>query len=145
MTVPPLLDVNVLLALSNPYHVHHRTSRDWWEGWKHSGWASCPLTQNGFIRITCQPGYSLPQTFEVAKRLLSEMIRDPRHRFWSDDISIADDTVFDHTRLKGHRQMTDAYLLALATKNGGRLVTFDASIDFRCVRAAKPENLVVLA
>lgn len=145
MTVPPLLDVNVLLALSNPYHGHHRTIRDWWEGRKHNGWASCPLTQNGFIRITCQPSYSLPQTFEVAKRLLQEMISDPLHVFWPDEVSIADESVFDHARLKGHRQITDAYLLAIATRNGGRLVTFDASVDWRCVRNATPENLVVIA
>ena len=144
MTLLSLLDVNVLLATANPVHEHHAVSMDWWEREAQAGWASCPLTQNGFLRISCQPNYSLPLKFDVALRMLTELTANTRHHFWSDDISITDTTIFDHRHIQGHRQLTDVYLLALAVRNGGRLVTFDRRLSIESVRGAKPENLVIL-
>ncbi|GAB3230102.1 hypothetical protein GCM10027535_36710 [Mycolicibacterium hippocampi] len=66
------------------------------------------------------------------------------HEYWPCSISLFDDELIDHTRLHGHRQVTDAYLLALATSNGGRFVTLDQSISVGAVRHADPEHLVVI-
>lgn len=116
----------------------------WWATNGNLGWASCPLTQNGYLRVASQGSYSKPVPLAQAIRILQMQIDEGRHEFWRDDISILDETVVDRARLLGPRQITDIYLLALAVKNGGRLVTLDRSIQQTSVRAARPENLVIL-
>lgn len=139
-----LLDVNVLLALMDRDHVHHRPALAWWRNERHKGWASCPLTQNGFVRIACQGRYPLRPTAAQAIALLRLQLGQASHEFWPDEVSIADDTLFDSSRILGPKQITDVYLLALAIKNGGRLVTFDRAIPLAAVRGTRPRDVVML-
>jgi toxin-antitoxin system PIN domain toxin len=139
-----LLDVNVLLALSDVAHIHHGRARSWWTGHGSAGWASCPLTQNGFVRIASKPGYTNPFPLQTALTALATQVAQSDHEFWPDDISIADGKMFDRTFILGPNQITDVYLLALAVRNEGRLVTFDRGLPLGAVRGAEPRHLVVL-
>jgi hypothetical protein len=125
-------------------HVHHRAALQWWRSDKDHGWASCPLTQNGFVRISCQGDFPGRPTVAQAVEQLRRQIAESDHLFWPDDLSIADEGLFDRSRILGPRQITDAYLLALAAKHGGRLVTFDRSVSIRSVRRAEAKHLVVI-
>jgi uncharacterized protein len=142
--VRALLDVNVLLALSDVAHIHHGRARSWWTTNSSTGWASCPLTQNGFVRIISKPGYTNPFHLQTALASLAAQIAQSDHELWPDDISITDKSIFDHGHILGPNQITDVYLLALAVKNGGRLVTFDRGLPLRAVRTAEARYLVVL-
>ncbi len=139
-----LFDVNALLALVDKEHDFQPTARAWWTANKESGWATCPITQNGFARIMSQPHYSNPAVTMDAIQLLAMGLDEADHVFWPDDISIADDQLFDRSHILGPNQITDIYLLGLAVKNGGRLVTFDRSVAVGAVRFAAPRHLVVL-
>lgn len=140
-----LLDVNVLIALLDEGHVHHRLAMAWLEQHIRHGWASCPITQNGCIRIMSQPKYpgSVPAA-QVAGRL-AEAAGSPDHEFWPADVNMLGENVFDWSKVLGHRQVTDVYLLALAVHHGGRFVTFDRRIAFDAVKGAHAENLEILA
>ena len=143
MNGPALLDVNVIVALFDPNHIHHDPAHQWFAEHRASGWATCPLTENGVIRVLSSPAYSSvaerPQ--EVARRLAAFMASGG-HVFWPDDLSVCDARLFDLT--SGHRQLTDVYLLGLATAHAGSLVTFDRSVPLKAVRQAKAENLVII-
>jgi uncharacterized protein len=139
-----LLDVNVLLALMDSAHVHHGAALAWWRNERDKGWASCPLTQNGFVRIVCQGRYPERPTAAQAIEQLRLQLAEPGHEFWPDDVSIAETALFDRTRILGPKQISDVYLLALAVKNGGRFVTFDRSVPLRAVRGAEPKHLAML-
>lgn len=108
------------------------------------GWASCATTQDGCIRILSQPSYPSPVSPGRAVRILSMATSAPHHEYWRSEISILDETIFDHSRIHGLRQITDVYLLGLAAHYGGRLVTFGRTIALSAVRTASPSNLVVL-
>lgn len=139
-----LFDVNVLLALLQPDHVHFERAQEWWKANERYGWASCPFTQNGFARIVSQQNYRKPlPTAEAIARLAEQMVRTD-HEFWPDDVSIADKNVFDPAGILGPNQITDSYLLALAVKNDGRLATLDQGVSLRAVRGAEPRHLVVI-
>jgi toxin-antitoxin system PIN domain toxin len=142
---PALLDVNVLIALFDESHVHHEPAHDWFADHQGPFWATCPLTENAFLRILSDPGQG--PFFSVARLAehLHRFCRDPQHEFWPDAISILDDAVFHVPLLRGHRQLTDVYLLGLAVKHGGRLVTFDQSIAVSVVRDATSDSLEVIA
>lgn len=142
---PSLLDVNVLIALLDQEHVSHTVARKWLEGEIHSGWASCAITQNGFVRILSQPAYPNPVTVAEASALLASATRTLHHRFLPCDISLLDFQSVAADRLLGHRQITDAYLLALAVKHGARFVTFDANVPVAAVPGASGEDVVVLS
>lgn len=139
-----LLDVNVLLALMDRDHVLHRAALQWWRSDRDHGWASCPLTQNGFVRISCQGNFPGRPTVAQAIEQLRRQIAESDHAFWTDDVSIADERSFDRGRLLGPKQITDAYLLALAVRNGGRLVTFDRGVPTLAVHGAVAQHLVVI-
>jgi toxin-antitoxin system PIN domain toxin len=139
-----LLDVNVLLALLDVDHVDHGTARSWLEEEINAGWASCAITQNGFVRIVSQPRYPSPVPPAEAIRLLEQATRTEQHEFWPCDLSVLDSRVIDRTRVHGPRQVTDVYLLALAVAKGGRFVTFDRTVPVGAVPGARAENLVVL-
>jgi toxin-antitoxin system PIN domain toxin len=126
-------------------NIHHRPALAWWRKERDNGWASCPLTQNGFARIACQGRYPLRPTAAQAIALLRRQLGEPGHEFWPDDISIADETLFDNSRILGPKQITDVYLLALAVKHGGRLVTFDRSIALTAARGAMAQHLAMLS
>lgn len=139
-----LLDVNVLIALFDPGHIHHGRAFAWWTDNRERGWASCPLTQNGFVRVISNSGYTQPRSIAEALEVLHGQIAQPGHMFWPDDVSIVDPEIFDRDRLLRPKQITDAYLLALAVKNGGRLATLDQGIAPRAVRGAEARHLAVM-
>lgn len=139
-----LLDVNVLLALLDADHVDHARAGSWLDAEIAHGWASCPITENGFVRIISQPRYPGPISPTEAADLLTLAAAGPHHAFWPCDLSLLDVSAIDRTRLHGPRQVTDAYLLALAVAHTGRFVTFDRSIPMASVSGARAEHLVVL-
>lgn len=140
-----LLDVNVLIALLDVDHVHHRPAMAWMARNASGGWASCPITQNGCIRIMSQPGYPNPVPAASVAERLAEATFLPNHAFWSDGISLLAPGQIDWTRILGSRQVTDAYLLALAVKHEGRLVTFDKAVPLAAVAGAREPNFEVIA
>jgi toxin-antitoxin system PIN domain toxin len=142
--VRALLDVNLLLALFDPEHAHHERALAWWVAHRDAGWASCPLTQNGFIRIVSGRGYPRPLALAAAISILRAQLQLPGHEFWPDSVSVADQQIFDHSRLLGPGQITDVYLLALAVKHGGRLATLDQAIPIAAVRGADERHVVVV-
>lgn len=139
-----LLDVNVLIALLDSDHVHHARARAWLKENIRNGWASCPLTQNGCIRIMSQPGYpgALPAA-AVAERLAAATATG-HHAFWPDAVSMLDAGRIAWNAVLGSRQVTDVYLLALAAQQDGRLVTLDRAVPLKAVPAAKARHLVVI-
>jgi uncharacterized protein len=139
-----LLDVNMLLALFDPAHVFHSKARAWWVANQAEGWASCGITENGFLRIVSHKSYANTVPLADALALIKRWAVAPRHAFWTDDVSILDTACFDHTRLLSPKQITDVALLALAARHGGRLVTLDRGISLQTVREATPEHLVVV-
>ncbi len=121
-----LLDVNALVALAWDSHVHHASMRSWFAGNQSGGWATCPITESGFVRVSSNPKVlPAPLTVELARDALRGLRGARGHRFLPDDVSICDDDV---PRLNGHRQVTDAHLLALARRHELRIVTFDAGL-----------------
>jgi hypothetical protein len=142
--VRALLDVNVLIALLDADHLHHVRARDWLEANIASGWASCPLTQNGCLRLLAHPHYpnALPPA-QVATRL-RDATEAVYHQFWAESPSLLAPHLVAWEYIVGSRQVTDAYLLALAVHHGGRLVTFDHAIARRVVHSAEARHLVVL-
>jgi toxin-antitoxin system PIN domain toxin len=139
-----LLDINVLIALHDRDHIHHERAALWLDANIAHGWASCPLTQNGCLRIMSQPGYSKPQPLATLVAMLQSSTGTSFHQLWSDDISILDGARFHHSHMHGPRQLTDLYLLGLAVKNAGRFVTFEARIPLSAVHGAKAKHLVTL-
>ena len=139
-----LLDINVLLALLDSDHVDHARAHVWLDDEIAHGWASCPITQNGFVRVISQPRYPSPISPAEAIELLDRACASGHHVNWSCDLSILDARVFNRSHLHGPRQVTDAYLLALARANAGRFVTFDRSVPTSAVRAASQSDLVVI-
>ena len=139
-----LLDVNVLIALLDQNHTQNASASAWFEHNLDSGWASCPLTQNGCIRVIAQPRY--PNVIELTDAVsrLQRAISTPYHRFIPDDISLLDDSVVDRRHLLGHRQLTDVYLLALANAHDARLVTLDKSVPLSAVRGADVDSLFII-
>ena len=130
-----LLDVNVLLALFDPRHVHHEPAQRWFEVDGRKGWATCPITENGFIRIASQPSYpSSPGNATVLRKLLTEFCRGSGHTFWADSATLRDDKLFNADVLVAASHVTDVYLLGLAVHNHGRLITFDRRIPAAAVR-----------
>ena len=130
---PALLDVNVLIALIDPAHQFSDAAHAWFRHNREFGWATCPLSQNGCLRIMSSPGYPFPGlTVNRVRSILVELTALPGHVFWPDSISILEPERF---RLAdaGPKQLTDIYLLGLACANNGRLVTFDRSLSGRNV------------
>ena len=121
-----LLDVNALVALAWDSHLHHVRIRTWFAANSSAGWATCPVTESGFVRVSSNPKV-LPVAIGVAaaRRVLSALRAVSGHHFLTDDVSLTDDDV---PTMTGHRQVTDAHLLTLARRRGMRLVTFDAGV-----------------
>lgn len=139
-----LLDVNVLIALLDGGHMHHAAATRWLSDHLGAGWASCPLTQNGCIRILSQTAYpNRAPAAEVATRL-GAATRHRAHHFWPDAVSLLTPGMMEWNKLLSGRHITDAYLLALAVKNSGRFVTLDRGIPLSAVQGAEAKHLVVL-
>lgn len=130
MSPASLLDVNVLIASVYEWHVARKQVYAWWQESSAKPWATCPLTQAGFVRIISTPSFH-PKRVSVAEafELLAELTRRPGHRFWPGDITLAEAVQPFEDKLFGHRQVTDAYLLGLAIRNKGRLVTLDRGME----------------
>lgn len=139
-----LFDVNVLIALLDFHHSLHLRARHWVEGNIRDGWASCPITQNGYIRIVSGSSYANPLKLQDAITRLAASCAEKYHEFWPDDISLLNSSLVDASRVHGPRQLTDIYLLALAVKHGGRLVTLDSTVALSAVHGAKPQHLLNL-
>jgi toxin-antitoxin system PIN domain toxin len=139
-----LLDVNVLVALLDAQHVAHARAHAWLAQSLTEGWASCPITENGCVRVLTNPRYPAPVAATEVLTKLATAKSSGRHLFWPDDISLTDTSLFDCSQLLGHQQVTDAYLLGLAVKHGGRLVTFDSGISPTIVTGAHAENLTTI-
>jgi toxin-antitoxin system PIN domain toxin len=124
-----LLDVNVLLALAWPTHVHHHMAHQWFAENYREGWATCPLTQLGFVRLSMQPAVvKIPILFGDAMAALVQMTAHGEHSFWPHEGGLADMNEEIRARLVGHHQLTDSVLLDLAIRHRGRLATFDRRV-----------------
>ncbi|HVS04490.1 MAG TPA: TA system VapC family ribonuclease toxin [Thermoanaerobaculia bacterium] len=139
-----LLDVNVLLALLDADHADHAGARAWLGGEIEHGWASCAITENGFVRIISQPRYPSPIPPAEAVARLARATATEHHRYWECGLSLLDSRRVEPTRIHSARQVTDVYLLALAVAHGGRFVTFDRNIPLAAVPGATAEQLVTL-
>ncbi len=137
-----LLDVNVLLALTDPMHVHHDPAHRWFAAKGRTAWATCPITENGFVRVASHPTYpNRPGDVPAVVAILRQFCAADGHFFWSDDISIRDVLKLDAAIT--HSQITDLFLLSLAVHAGGRLATFDRRIATAAVRGgAKTLELI---
>ncbi len=139
-----LLDVNVLIALIDASHVQHDAAHDWFGQHGHEAWATCPLTENGVLRIVGHARYpNSPGSPAAVATLMLVMRKLPGHVFWPDDISVLDAKRLDTTRLLGSAQVTDSYLLALARAHGGRLASFDRRLVVDAVRGGAEALLLI--
>lgn len=133
-----LLDVNVLIALVDPLHVEHERAHTWFSKEGRKGFATCPLTENGLIRIVGHPKYpNTPGPPSVVLQMLHAIRALPRHEFWPDSLSVADDTFFTAGLLSSHTRVTDGYLLALARAHQGKLATMDRKLAAEVVPEGK--------
>lgn len=139
-----LLDVNVLIALLDADHSLHSRATEWFSRHVRAGWASCPITQNGCLRIMSHPGYPNALPVRAVAERLAQASAGGYHQFWPDDISVLDTARFDAARIHGPRQLTDVYLVALAVRRGARFVTFDHSVSIEAVKGAKPGDVTAL-
>jgi toxin-antitoxin system PIN domain toxin len=142
-----LLDVNLLIALLDARHIHNAEAHRWVGGQsKPLTWATCPLVENAFVRITGSPAY--PNFLGSAKAALDSLKKncsDTDHHFWSDDISLREDSLWHSPELLSSVHITDCYLLALAAKRGGKLATFDRRIPAHLVHGGKEALHVIPA
>jgi len=140
-----LLNVNALVALFDPEHVHHRSAHEWFAVHRQKGWATCPLSENGLVRVVSHPSYpGRGTTVGDAIERLARFRESGDHTFWPDSVSLCDEDRLRLEHVMGHRQVTDLYLLALAVEKGGRLVTFDRRIRADAVAGGAPRHLNVL-
>lgn len=132
-----LLDTNLLIALLWPSHERHAVALRWFAERRREGWATCPFTQAGFVRIVSNPSFSrdaVPPRAAIA--VLSANTASQDHVFWSDDMPFGEAAAFAGLRLVGHQQVTDAYLVGLALRRGGILAT----LDQRIVELTEPKS-----
>lgn len=140
-----LLDVNVLVALFDPDHVHHEAAHGWFAIGRSGGWATCPLTENGLVRILSNAAYTgVHETPAAVRRRLSKFCTSGQHVFWPDEVSLRDERLFAWPAAVSHRQLTDVYLLGLARHKRGRLATFDRHVPLAAVNGADPQHLEVI-
>ena len=141
-----LLDVNVLIALFDPDHLHHDPAHDWLADIRANGWATCPLTENAVVRILAHPGYvEGPESPAQIVKRLRRFCGSGGHVFWGDTLSVRDRQRFPATFPVSPRQLTDSYLLALAAANDGTLATFDRSIPLATVVGATADHLTLIS
>ncbi len=139
-----LLDVNVLIALIDPAHVQHDRAHKWFAAQGKRAWSSCPLTENGVVRILANPRYpNSVGTPAASAELLGTLCELNGHEFWPDDVTIFDSKRIDRSRLLESGQVTDTYLLALADAHHGKLATFDRRlVTSAVVNGAKALHII---
>ena len=141
---PALLDVNVLVALFDEAHIHHDAAHEWFAATQAHGWATCPITENGFVRVISNPTYPGRRTdVRDALQRLRRFRKSGGHSFWPDSLSLCEERIRSR-HLQGYRQLTDVYLLALAVANRGRLATFDGGIPLASVEGAQSGHVAVI-
>ena len=129
MSRPLLLDVNLLIALTHSAHVHHALVQDWAQAQGKLAWSTCTVTQLGFVRLAATPAIGGDDTTPgAALALLDQLLAHPGHHFWPDAEGIAQSPALRSPLIVGHRQITDAYLLGLAMRQGSALVTLDRGL-----------------
>jgi uncharacterized protein len=139
-----LLDINLLIALCDADHEHHEQVRKWFGEASTQGWATCPLTENGLLRIMGHPGYpGGPGTPAGIRPLLQKLRNHRSHHFFPDTVTLADEYLITDFNCIGPKGLTDLYLLALAVHNKASLVTLDQKIDPRKVTGG-PQALICL-
>jgi len=137
-----LLDINVLIALLDPSHVHHERAHGWFAQSRKDGWATCPITLNGCVRILSNPAYpTVTATPTEVIAHLRAFCSSQYHEFWTDSVSVLDETLFRAQMFSGHRVLTDIYLLGLAVHRHGRLATFDGAISWRPVAGSTARHI----
>ena len=146
-TGPALLDVNVLIALLDPLHIHHGLAHSWFSAHGRKPFATCPITLNGCVRVLSHPRYpSFTATpIDVAQRLQEDLCARPNHEFWPDDVVPFDPALFLAKHIGRPAIITDVYLLALAVRHSGHLVTFDRSIPWLAILGATRAHVRVLS
>lgn len=141
---PYLLDVNVLIALLWRAHESHEKTQTWFAKGSKAGWATCPFTQAGCIRILSNPAFSRNAASpQQALRLLNVNLNHPSHIFWPDDLTFADAVAPMERLLVGHKQVSDAYLLGLAIRRKAKLVTLDRSVSALLTKEQQTSLLVL--
>ena len=137
-----LLDVNVLIALIDPNHDHHKRVVDWFIRSRGEGWSTCPIVENGFVRIIGHTNYpNGPQSTQAARALLVNLCQQPGHQFWPDSTTIRDRQ--SSMNLPTSKHLTDHYLLLLAIKNIGKLATLDQRIDPQKIQGGQSALCVI--
>jgi hypothetical protein len=127
-----LLDINLLLALTDPMHIHHEQSHQWFAEKGHQAWATCPLTENGFVRIASHPNYpNRPGDVPAVLSILRQVCETSGHHLWTEDLSILE--ILEPEAIITHAQITDVYLLGLAVSKQGKLATLDRRIPVDAV------------
>jgi toxin-antitoxin system PIN domain toxin len=148
VVAPPtvhLLDVNVLIALAWPTHVHHQAAHAWFTGPGSGPFATCPITQCGFVRVSSTPKIIAGAvTPAEALASLDRIVANPRHVFWPADLALGGATVMPRERITGHRQVTDAYLLGLCLARGERLATFDQGVRSLARSNAERDVIIII-
>jgi len=141
---PGLLDLNVLIALMDPAHEFHHAAHAWFQENRQFGWATCPITENGCLRILSNPGYPLSGlTLQQVRDIVAEFVAATDHRFWPDSVSVLEANRFELAKA-GPKNLTELYLLRLASACGGRLVTFDRGISWQSVAGCEADNLQIV-
>jgi toxin-antitoxin system PIN domain toxin len=144
--VVALVDASILVALFDPDHAKHQIAHDWFEDQQIVGWATCPLTENALVRILSGPTFFDPphRPADLVTRL-RRFRQAGVHHFWPDSISLADSGIFEHSMIRGSKQVTDIYLLGLAKTMSGTLATLDHSIPLAAVKGATKANLQIIS
>lgn len=133
-----LLDVNVLIALADDDHVHHDLAHTWFDSHGAKSFATCPLTQNGILRIMGHPRYpNGPGTSRAMLSFMDALCNMPGHVFWTDSITLLDEKLFHRDHFSPSDHLTDVYLLGLAVANSGHLATLDRKISPKAVFGAQ--------
>ena len=138
-----LLDVNVLIALVDFSHVHHPSAHSWLKSI--SSYSSCPITENGFVRVISNSSYPNRVSVAEAVKLLVKIRDNKRHQFWSDEISLADEALFRGDHLVHGNQITDLYLLGLAKQKRGKFATFDSRIDVSALNGRRSDLIELVS
>lgn len=133
-----LLDVNILIALIDPAHVQHDQAHEWFGRVGRKAFATCPITENGLLRIVGHPKYpNSPGPPSAVVEALSAIRSLPGHAFWPDSISLVESQLIETSLLSHHARVTDSYLLALAQENRGKLATMDQKLATEVVAEGK--------
>ena len=141
-----LLDVNLLVALFDPDHIHHEVAHGWFEDHRAAGWATCPMTESGFLRVLSNPAYeaAVKRPLDLIARL-RQFCSSGHHVFWPATVSLREESAFNPAMIRGHRQLTDVCLLGLTVRMGGRLATFDHTIPLGAVVGATRESVAIVS